>query len=161
DLTDALNRLISAFADDIGSAKILCKLEPRGMPAHDYDLLSSKHVRGYHSAESDRSIADHRNLVPFFNGRHDGRVKSGAHDIRQSQKRTRQSFILRRVNRVKRSVRLRNAQRFRLSTGDLRISKEPSVDARGVEAFLTKLASPVRERERHYDVIATLYVSNV
>src|SRR4029079_11083098 len=63
-LLDALDGLVTAFADNIGSAELLTERDPLEVTAEQDDPLRTKALRRDHATEADRTVADDRDRSP-------------------------------------------------------------------------------------------------
>jgi hypothetical protein len=84
-VTDALDRLLAALADDVGGAELSGELGALGVAAHDDDLLDPQSLGGDHAAQPDGAVADDGHGLSRANLRDNGCVVAGAHHIREGQ----------------------------------------------------------------------------
>jgi hypothetical protein len=84
-----------------------------------------------------------------------------AHHIRQREERWQKHIMSLVREDEKCAVGLRNSYRFGLCSGDFCRAKETAVNARGLQAFVTKLTCAIGECEGHNDEVAAFDFANV
>src|SRR5919106_6753877 len=93
-LLEALDGLVAAFADDVGSTEFARERGPVGVAAHDDDLLGAEPLGGDDAAESDSAVADDSDAVAGPDLGDDGGVVAGAHHVGERHQGRHQRLVL-------------------------------------------------------------------
>lgn len=130
ELAHALDRLVAAFAYDVGCAELTRQGDPVGVAAEDDNLLSAEAPGGDHAAQADGAVTDDGRGLPRADPGGDGRMVARPHDIRKGQERGHQRVVLTDRQHEEGAVRLGDPQGFGLRSVDVARAEESSVDAR-------------------------------
>ena len=131
--------------DDVGGAELPGELLPRLVTAHRDDPLRAELLRGQHTEQADRAVANHRNRLPRSGLSGDGPEPAGAQHIGERQK-VRDQVVGRDVGRRDQgAVGQRNPHPLRLRA--LRSRSYP-VDAGALVAGPADFAGVVGGEER-------------
>ena len=161
ELAHALDRLVAALADDVCRAELACKRRAGGMAAEDDDSFGAEASRGDDAAQADCSVSDHGNRLPRADLCRQGRVVACRHHVRKRQQRRHQLVVGADRQDDERSVCLRNADRFALSTVDAVEAVPASVQAGRVQPIAAEGARAVGPDEGRNDEVAGLQGADV
>src|SRR5271169_5608064 len=161
ELAHALDGLVATLADDVGRAEVLRQRDPVRVPAEDDDLLRAEALRGDHAAETDRAVADDRDILAGGDPGGEGCVMSRSHHVRESQQRRHERVVAVDRQGDQRAVGLRNAHRLALAAVEIGAAPEATVETGGVQALTAEDAGAVGPRERGDDEMADLDSANI
>ena len=150
--------LVATFLHEIGGTEFACDTLAVGMAAHGNDAGGAHQLGGQHSAQADRTVAEHDCGVSRLDFGGSSRMVTGRHHVREGEQRC-EHFVGEALrvarNNHQRAIGLGNAQVFCLAAQSL-VSEISAVGAAGFETGLAYRALAAAERERYDHEIARL-----
>jgi hypothetical protein len=114
-LADAIDRLVAAFADDVGGAELVPERNALGVVAEQDDLLGAESLCGDHAAKANGAVADDRNRAAGRDPGRNGSVVAGPNHVGECQQRGYERVVLADGQNDERAVCLRDANGFALA----------------------------------------------
>jgi AcrR family transcriptional regulator len=117
-LAHALDRLLTALADDVRRPELLRERDPVRMPPEQDDLFGAETLRRDHPAEADSAVSDDGNGLARCDSGRKRAVLARPHHVREGEKRRHQRVVFRHGQEDERSVRERHTHRLPLAAID-------------------------------------------
>jgi hypothetical protein len=118
-LLNARDGLFAALRDDVRRAELLGERNAVRPAAEQDDLLGPEPARGDDAAQPDRPVTDNGHRLAWPDAGSERGVMTRAHHVRQRQQRRHHRVVLLNREHHKRSISLRDADGFALSTIDV------------------------------------------